>query len=99
MVAGGSGGIGRAVVERLTRVCVHYAGNKARTTTVTAAGGRAIAVGGDIADEHATAEASDAVEREFSGIDAWSARKIFETGRSSPQEPSFDRLREADETD
>lgn len=65
MVAGGSGGIGRAVVERLARVGiavgVHYAGNKARTTTVTAAGGRAIAVGGDIADEHATAEASDAV--------------------------------------
>jgi 3-oxoacyl-[acyl-carrier protein] reductase len=88
LAAGGSGGIGRAVVERLARVGiavgVHYAGNKARTTTVTAAGGRAIAVGGDIADEPVTAEASDAVEQEFSGIDAWSARKALETGRRSP---------------
>ncbi|MEV5546620.1 SDR family oxidoreductase [Streptomyces sp. NPDC052309] len=77
LITGGSGGIGRAVVERLAKdgiaVGVHYAGNKARAedtvAAVTAAGGRAIAVGGDIADEHAMAEAFDAVEREFGGID------------------------------
>ncbi|KMS77644.1 3-ketoacyl-ACP reductase [Streptomyces leeuwenhoekii] len=77
LVTGGSGGIGRAVVERLARdgiaVGVHYAGNRARAeetaAAVTAAGGRAIAVGGDVADEHAMAEAFDAVEREFGGID------------------------------
>ncbi|MFJ8360483.1 SDR family oxidoreductase [Streptomyces sp. NPDC093984] len=77
LVTGGSGGIGRAVVERLAKdgiaVGVYYAGNKARAddtvAAVTAAGGRAFAVGGDIADEHAMAEAFDAVEREFGGID------------------------------
>ncbi|MBD0420359.1 SDR family oxidoreductase [Streptomyces sp. TRM S81-3] len=77
LITGGSGGIGRAVVERLAKdgiaVGVHYAGNKARAedtvAAVTAAGGRAIAVGGDIADEHAMAEAFDTVEREFGGID------------------------------
>ncbi|GAA2905132.1 SDR family oxidoreductase [Streptosporangium fragile] len=77
LVTGGSGGIGRAVVERLARdgiaVGVHYAGNKARAdetvAAAIAAGGRAIAVGGDVADEHAMAEAFDAVEREFGGVD------------------------------
>ncbi|GAA5086778.1 3-oxoacyl-[acyl-carrier protein] reductase [Thermocatellispora tengchongensis] len=77
LVTGGSGGIGGAVVKRLAgdgiAVGVHYAGNKARAdetvAAVTAAGGRAIAVGGDVADEHAMAEAFDAVEREFGGID------------------------------
>ncbi|MBV2353816.1 SDR family oxidoreductase [Streptomyces sp. J2-1] len=77
LVTGGSGGIGRAVVERLAKdgvaVGVHYAGNKARAEetveAVRAAGGRAIAVGGDVADEHAMAEAFDAVEREFGGLD------------------------------
>jgi 3-oxoacyl-[acyl-carrier protein] reductase len=77
LVTGGSGGIGRTVVERLARdgmaVGVHYAGNKTRAeetvTAVQALGGRAIAVGGDVADEHAMSDAFDAVEREFGGID------------------------------
>ncbi|RMB84976.1 SDR family oxidoreductase [Streptomyces shenzhenensis] len=77
LVTGGSGGIGRAVVERLARdgfaVGVHYAGNKARAdetvAAVTAAGGRAVAVAGDVADEHAMTDAFDAVEREFGGLD------------------------------
>jgi 3-oxoacyl-[acyl-carrier protein] reductase len=77
LVTGGSGGIGRAVVERLGRdgfaVGVHYAGNKARAdetvAAITGAGGRATAVGGDVADEHAMAQAFDAVEREFGGVD------------------------------
>lgn len=77
LVAGGSGGIGRAVVERLAAdgyaVAVHYAGNAARATEivdqVTAAGGRAIAVGGDVADETAMAAAFHAVEAAFGGID------------------------------
>ena len=50
LVTGGSGGIGRAVVERLTAdgiaVGVHYAGNKAKAedivAQITADGGRAI---------------------------------------------------------
>jgi 3-oxoacyl-[acyl-carrier protein] reductase len=77
LVTGGSGGIGRAVVERLARdgiaVGVHYAGNKARAdetvAAVTAAGGRAVAIGGDVAEEHEMSAAFDAVEREFGGID------------------------------
>jgi 3-oxoacyl-[acyl-carrier protein] reductase len=77
LVTGGSGGIGRAVVERLAQdgiaVGVHYAGNKTKAdetvAAVIAAGGRAIAVGGDVADEDAMSAAFDAVEAEFGGID------------------------------
>ncbi|WP_448315931.1 SDR family oxidoreductase [Streptomyces sp. CO7] len=77
LVTGGSGGIGRAVVERLAAdgyaVAVHYAGNAARAEEardqVTASGGRAIAVGGDVADEEAMARAFDAIEEAFGGID------------------------------
>lgn len=77
LVTGGSGGIGRVVSERLARdgmaVAVHYAGNEARADEVVekiaSAGGRAMKVGGDVADERAMAEAFDAVERSFGGID------------------------------
>ena len=77
LVTGGSGGIGRATSERLARdgmaVAVHYAGNKTRADEaveeIIAAGGRAMAVGGDIADERDMAEAFDAVEQNFGGID------------------------------
>ncbi|WP_328826614.1 SDR family oxidoreductase [Streptomyces sp. NBC_00252] len=77
LVTGGSGGIGRAVSERLARdgvaVGVHYAGNKARAdetvAAIVATGGRAIPVGGDVADEDAMSAAFDAVEAEFGGID------------------------------
>lgn len=77
LVTGGSGGIGRAVVERLAQdgiaVGVHYAGNKAKAdetvAAVLAAGGHAIAVGGDVADENAMSAAFDAVEAAFGGID------------------------------
>lgn len=76
LVTGGSGGIGRAVAERLASdgiaVGVHYAGNKAQAdetvAAIASAGGRALAVGGDVADEHAISAAFDAVEREFGGI-------------------------------
>lgn len=77
LVTGGSGGIGRAVVARLAAdgmaVAVHYAGNRAAAQAVVeqvvAAGGRAIAVGGDVADEVAMAAAFDAVEAELGGVD------------------------------
>lgn len=78
IVTGASGGIGRAVSERLARdgyaVVVHYAGNeqRARETVdaITAAGGTATAVRGDVADEHDVAELFDAAERHHGGIDA-----------------------------
>lgn len=77
LVAGGSGGIGRAVAQRLARdglaVGVHYSGNMARAdevvSTITSSKGRAIAVGGDIADESEMSAAFDAVEDEFGGVD------------------------------
>ena len=77
LVTGGSGGIGRVVSERLAQdgiaVAVHYAGNEARANEVveaiTSAGGRAMAVVGDVADERAMAEAFDDVEQGFGGID------------------------------
>ncbi|HWN28987.1 MAG TPA: SDR family oxidoreductase [Actinomycetospora sp.] len=82
LVTGGSGGIGRAVAERLARdgmaVGVHYAGNEARAKEVVAAieasssptrPGRAIAVGGDVADPEQMAAAFDEVEAAFGGID------------------------------
>ena len=77
LITGGSGGIGRAVAERLAKdgiaIGVHYAGNKAKAeetvAAITSAGGRAIAVGGDVADEIEMSAAFDAVEQEFGGVD------------------------------
>ena len=77
LVTGGSGGIGRAVARRLAAdgvaVGVHYAGNEARAaevvTAIREAGGRAVAVGGDVAEPDRMAEAFDAVEEAFGGID------------------------------
>jgi 3-oxoacyl-[acyl-carrier protein] reductase len=77
VVTGATGGIGRAVAERLGRdgmnVTVHYAGNAARAKevveTITANGGQAIAVQGDVADEAAMEALFEEVEREFGGVD------------------------------
>ncbi|AIJ18133.1 MULTISPECIES: SDR family oxidoreductase [Streptomyces] len=77
LVTGGSGGIGRVVAERLARdgfaVAVQYAGNRAKAeetvAAINAAGGRALAVGGDVADEDAMGTAFDTVRSAFGGID------------------------------
>ncbi|PJJ70492.1 3-oxoacyl-[acyl-carrier protein] reductase [Diaminobutyricimonas aerilata] len=77
LVTGGSGGIGQSVVERLAAdgfaVAVHYAGNRAKADALAErlaeSGHRAIAVGGDVADENAMAAAFDATEEAFGGID------------------------------
>lgn len=77
LVTGGSGGIGRTVVERLAAegfaLGVHYAGNRERAEeaarSVQDAGAQAIVVGGDVADENAMAAVFDEMEAAFGGID------------------------------
>lgn len=77
IVTGASGGIGRAVAERLAAdslsVVVHYAGNVARAAeiveAITSAGGSATAVGGDVADEAQMAALFDQTEQRYGGID------------------------------
>ncbi|WP_328331819.1 MULTISPECIES: SDR family oxidoreductase [unclassified Streptomyces] len=77
VVTGGSRGIGRAIATLLgTRgyaVAVGYAGSadaaRQVVETITAAGGRAIAVQADVADENAVAAAFDSAEKEFGGVD------------------------------
>jgi 3-oxoacyl-[acyl-carrier protein] reductase len=76
-VTGGSGGIGRAIAERLSAegmsVVVHYAGNAGRAQEVveqiTSAGGTATAIGGDVADEDDMVALFDEAERRYGGID------------------------------
>ncbi|WP_026874736.1 SDR family oxidoreductase [Jiangella gansuensis] len=77
IVTGGSGGIGRASALRLARegiaVVVHFNSNKApaeeTVKAITETGGRAVAAGGDIADETAATALFDTAERELGGID------------------------------
>jgi 3-oxoacyl-[acyl-carrier protein] reductase len=77
IVTGGSRGIGRAVALTLAArgaaVVVGYAGRADRAAEVvdeiTAAGGRAVAAGGDVGDEHVVAAMFDLAEREFGGVD------------------------------
>lgn len=77
LVTGASGGIGRAVAERLAAdgdaVVLLYGGGKERAQEVaagiTASGGRAVAVRADVADEAEMAAAFDRAEQEFGGLD------------------------------
>ncbi|MEU4683291.1 SDR family oxidoreductase [Streptomyces xinghaiensis] len=77
VVTGGSRGIGRAVAHRLARdglaVVVNYARDadaaEETVASITAAGGRAIGVRADVADEHAVAALFDRAEQEFGGVD------------------------------
>ena len=77
VVCGGSGGIGRAVAERLAAdgmsVMVHYAGNPDRADEVvkaiTAAGGSATATQADIADPDQIERLFAETEQHFGGVD------------------------------
>ncbi|MFF5532814.1 SDR family oxidoreductase [Streptomyces cinerochromogenes] len=77
VVTGGSRGIGRETVTRLAAdgyaVVVGYAGNRelaeAAVGEVTAAGGSAIAVRADVADEQQVAALFEAAAAEYGGVD------------------------------
>jgi 3-oxoacyl-[acyl-carrier protein] reductase len=77
LVTGGSGGIGAETSRRFAaggaKVAVHYGRNAASAEAVVAeikaAGGEAIAVGGDVADEAQAKSIVDAVVKAFGGID------------------------------
>lgn len=77
LVTGASGGIGSAVVRKLAaegyELAVHYAGNRdaaeSLANEVNTAGGRAIVVGGDVADDTAMQAMFDQIEQTFGGID------------------------------
>lgn len=77
VVTGGSGGIGRAVVERLAKdkvsVVVHYSSNEAKAReaaeAVAALGGRATVFGGDVADPETMAALFDHATDTFGGVD------------------------------
>lgn len=76
IVTGGSGGIGGAVAAALaaqgTAVVVHYSGSAERAGKVVAsieeAGGAAVAVPGDVADDAAMTALFDAAEERFGGV-------------------------------
>jgi 3-oxoacyl-[acyl-carrier protein] reductase len=77
LVIGGTGGIGRVVVDRLAAdgfaVAVHYATGKEAAedvvAAISAAGGEAVAVSGDVADAGDMQAAFDAVEASLGGVD------------------------------
>ncbi|MEV7341539.1 SDR family oxidoreductase [Streptomyces sp. NPDC093544] len=77
VVTGGSRGIGRETAERLAAdgfaVVVNYAGNEAEAdkavAAITGAGGLAIAVRADVADETEVAALFDAAESTYGGVD------------------------------
>jgi 3-oxoacyl-[acyl-carrier protein] reductase len=77
IVTGGSGGIGRAIVEQLSaegmHVVVHYSSHREPADDVVAAiasrGGTAFAFGGDVADENDMNALFDETEQRFGGVD------------------------------
>ena len=83
IVTGGSRGIGRSIVGRLAgdgyRVVVVYASNEAEANAAVAeaatAGGEAIAIAADVADEAAMAGCSTGPSGISAGSTWWSTRR------------------------
>jgi 3-oxoacyl-[acyl-carrier protein] reductase len=102
IVTGGSGGIGRTSAGRLaadgTAVVVHYSGHAERAArtvqSITDAGGRAVAAGGDVADEDDMTALFDTAQDAFGGVDV-----VVHTAGTMPLAPiaqldleTFDRV-------
>lgn len=77
IVTGGSGGIGRAICERLASdgmsVIVHYGGSADRAQqvvdSIVAQGGRAVAAAADIGDEAGVTALFDQAQADLGGVD------------------------------
>ena len=77
LVLGGTGGIGKAIVERLHQqdyaIAIHYAGNQdkadALSKEINDEGGQTIIVKGDVADEKQMSDLFDQVISEFDKVD------------------------------
>ncbi|MGX7420512.1 SDR family oxidoreductase [Carnobacterium gallinarum] len=77
LIIGGTGGIGKSVVEKLAKegfaVAIHYASNQGKANDLVKAiinqDGEAISVGGDSSNEEAMKEVFHSVEEHFGGID------------------------------
>ncbi|MHA5047145.1 SDR family oxidoreductase [Streptomyces sp. SD15] len=77
IVTGASGGIGRAIAERLAAdglsVVVHYGSDQSRAkevvAAIAAAGGVATAIVGDVADEHQMKALFATTEQLYGGVD------------------------------
>lgn len=77
LVLGGSGGIGRSIVEKLAEegyaIGIHYSSSKTNAkqleASIVAREGQAISVGGDVANEIEMSMAFDQVEKAFGSID------------------------------
>jgi 3-oxoacyl-[acyl-carrier protein] reductase len=102
IVTGGSRGIGAAVAQRLAAdgfaVTVNYAGNAKAVGDVVGAiekaGGRAIAVAGDVSDPATLCRLFDETERAFGGVDVMvnTAGILTTAPLSEATDEAFDRI-------
>lgn len=102
VVTGGSRGIGRETVKRLAEdgfsITVGYVNSareaEAAVQEVERAGGRAIAIQADVADEHAVAQLFDRTESEYGGLDVvvHAAGRIYSAPLAELDLQALDRL-------
>src|SRR5216684_6475138 len=102
LITGGSRGIGAAIARQLAgigmNVVINYASNEGAANevvrSITAAGGAAIAVEGDVSKSDQFARLFDQAELSFGGLDMLvnNAGQMFSTPIADVDEEKFDRL-------